>query len=49
MGVILAHFLYGNKDRLTPRKALGCALGFGGVLVATLGNHGGSVKGMALC
>ena len=47
MGVILAHFLYGNKDRLTPRKALGCALGFGGVLVATLGNHGGgSVKGM---
>ena len=30
MGVILAHFLYGNKDRLTPRKALGCALGFGG-------------------
>ena len=28
MGVILAHFLYGNKDRLTPRKALGCALGF---------------------
>lgn len=48
MGVILAHFLYGNKDRLTPRKALGCALGFGGVLVATLGNHGGgSVKGMA--
>ena len=48
MGVILAHFLYGNKDRLTPRKALGCALGFGGVLVAPLGNHGGgSVKGMA--
>ena len=48
MGVILAHFLYGNMDRLTPRKALGCALGFGGVLVATLGNHGGgSVKGMA--
>ena len=47
MGVILAHFLYGNKDRLTPRKALGCALGFGGVLVATLGTHGGgSVKGM---
>ena len=41
MGVILAHFLYGDKDRMTPRKALGCALGFGGVLVATLGNHGG--------
>ena len=47
MGVILAHFLYGDKDRMTPRKALGCALGFGGVLVATLGNHGGgSVRGM---
>ena len=41
MGVILAHFLYGQADRLTPRKALGCVLGFGGVLVATLGNHGG--------
>ena len=48
MGVILAHFLYGSKDRMTPRKALGCVLGFGGVLVVTLGNHGGgSVKGMA--
>lgn len=41
MGVILAHFLYGSADRMTSRKALGCALGFGGVLVATLGNHGG--------
>lgn len=41
MGVIIAHFLYGASDRLTPRKAVGCALGFGGVLVATLGNHGG--------
>lgn len=41
MGVILAHFLYGAADRMTPRKALGCVLGFGGVLVATLGNHGG--------
>lgn len=47
MGVILAHFLYGSADRLTPRKALGCALGFGGVLVATLGNHGGgSARGI---
>ena len=47
MGVILAHFLYGKADRLTPRKALGCGLGFAGVLVATLGNHGsGSVKGI---
>ncbi len=41
MGVILAHFLYGAADRMTSRKALGCVLGFGGVLVATLGNHGG--------
>ena len=48
MGVILAHFLYGKADRMTPRKALGCVLGFGGVLIATLGNHGGgSAKGMA--
>ena len=48
MGVILAHFLYGKADRMTPRKALGCALGFCGVLIATLGNHGsGSAKGMA--
>lgn len=46
MGVILAHFLY-KADRMTPRKALGCALGFGGVLVATLGNHGsGSAMGV---
>ena len=46
MGVILAHFLY-KSDRMTPRKALGCALGFGGVLVATLGNHGsGSAMGV---
>ena len=48
MGVILAHFLYGKADRMTPRKALGCVLGFGGVLVVTLGNHGGgSATGMA--
>ena len=41
-------FYYSAVALLTPRKALGCALGFGGVLVATLGNHGGgSVKGMA--
>ena len=25
MGVILAHFLYGKADRMTPRKAIGCA------------------------
>ena len=48
LGVIFAHFLYGNADRMTPAKALGCVLGFAGVLVGTLGNHGGgSVKGMA--
>ena len=41
LGVILAHFLYGKADRMTPAKALGCVLGFGGVLVVTLGNHGG--------
>lgn len=41
LGVILAHFLYGKADRMTPRKALGCVLGFGGVLVATLGEGGG--------
>ena len=40
MGVILAHFLY-RSDRMTPAKAAGCAIGFAGVLVATIGNHGG--------
>ena len=38
---ILAHFVYGKADRMTPAKALGCAVGFAGVLVATIGNHGG--------
>lgn len=47
LGVIFAHFLYGKADRMTPAKALGCALGFGGVLIATIGNHGsGSVWGI---
>ncbi len=47
MGVILAHFLYGDADRMTRRKALGCVLGFGGVLVVTFGNHGsGSMVGI---
>ena len=41
LGVILAHFVYGKADRMTRSKALGCVLGFGGVLVATLGDHGG--------
>ena len=40
LGVILAHFLY-RADRMTPAKAAGCAIGFAGVLVATIGNHGG--------
>ncbi len=38
-GVILAHFLY-RDDRLTPRKALGCLLGFAGVLIVNLGGKG---------
>ena len=47
LGVIFAHFLYGNADRMTPAKALGCVLGFAGVLVATIGNHGsGSAWGI---
>ena len=41
LGVIFAHFIYGDADRMTPSKALGCVVGFGGVLVATIGNHGG--------
>lgn len=34
-GVLLAHFLYQN-DRLTLSKAIGCLIGFGGVLVINL-------------
>ena len=41
LGVIFAHFIYGNADRMTPAKTLGCAVGFAGVLIGTLGNHGG--------
>lgn len=33
--VLLAHFLYAN-DRLSRRKALGCAVGFAGVMVVNL-------------
>lgn len=33
MGVIVAHFLYGNADRMTPRKVLGC----GGFALAVIG------------
>ena len=41
LGVIFAHFLYGKADRMTPAKTLGCIVGFAGVLIGTLGNHGG--------
>lgn len=36
IGVILAHFLC-RGDRMTRRKALGCAVGFAGVVVLNLG------------
>ena len=36
LGVIFAHFLYGNADRMTPAKLLGCVLGFAGVLIGCL-------------
>ena len=44
LGVILAHFLY-RADRMTSAKAAGCVIGFAGVLVATIGNHGGGSEG----
>ena len=48
LGVIFAHFIYGNADRMTPAKTLGCVIGFAGVLIGTLGNHGGgSARGVA--
>ena len=31
LGVIFAHFIYGNADRMTPAKTLGCVIGFAGV------------------
>ena len=34
--VLLAHFIYAN-DRLTPRRALGCLIGFAGVVVVNVG------------
>ena len=37
LGVIFAHFIYGNADRMTPAKTLGCAIGFAGVLIGTTG------------
>ncbi|WP_066475433.1 DMT family transporter [Comamonas terrae] len=37
--VLIAHWFYAN-DRLSPAKALGCAVGFAGVLTVTLGGNG---------
>ncbi len=36
MAVIAAHFIYGQSDRMTRRKALGCLVGFAGVSLACL-------------
>lgn len=36
MIVILAHFLYGDKDRMTKHKVLGCMVGFFGVCLACI-------------
>ncbi|MGF6639911.1 hypothetical protein [Paraburkholderia sp. MM6662-R1] len=33
---LLAHFIYKN-DKVSPRKALGCLLGFVGVMVVNFG------------
>ena len=44
LGVIFAHFIYGNADRMTPAKTLGCAVGFAGVLIGTIGNHGSGIR-----
>ena len=49
LGVIFAHFLYGKNDRMTPAKLLGCVLGFAGVLIGTLGNHGGGSSWGIFC
>ncbi len=40
--VVMAHWLYRN-DRLTPAKALGCAIGFAGVMVINLGTSLGTL------
>jgi drug/metabolite transporter (DMT)-like permease len=34
--VLLAHFIYAN-DKLTPRRALGCLIGFAGVVAVNFG------------
>ena len=44
-----AHFLYGDADRMTPAKTLGCVLGFAGVLIGTIGNHGGGSAWGVFC
>ena len=49
LGVIFAHFIYGNADRMTPAKTLGCVIGFAGVLIGTLGNHGSGSGGGVFC
>ncbi|SET25128.1 DMT family transporter [[Clostridium] polysaccharolyticum] len=41
LSVILSHFIYAN-DKITLKKAIGCMIGFGGVLFCTLGQ--GSAK-----
>lgn len=45
--VLLAHFLYAN-DRLNRRKALGCAVGFAGVMVVNLRGAQGLDAGFTL-
>lgn len=40
--VLLAHWLHAD-DRLSPRKAAGCAIGFAGVMVVNLGGAGGAL------
>lgn len=45
--VLLAHFLYAN-DRLSRRKAIGCAVGFAGVMVVNLRGTQGLDAGFTL-
>ncbi|GGZ00045.1 DMT family transporter [Pseudoduganella plicata] len=40
--VLLAHFIYRN-DRLSPRKAAGCLLGFAGVVAVNVGAGGAAI------
>ncbi len=41
LAVILAHFFYGQSDRMTKRKAAGCLVGFAGVTLACLSPDNG--------